>query len=120
LALAQRVARAAGSTRGRAVGALLVSDDGRLLAASAHRTVGRRADHAELLLAQRWWSVRRAAFPSGARVYVTREPCRMCAAALASLLAPHPVIAVVFGEAETGPSSRGSALAARQRACGGQ
>jgi tRNA(Arg) A34 adenosine deaminase TadA len=114
LALAEVVAGAAGAAP-RRVGAVLVDAEGRLLAAAAHRTVGRRADHAELLLAQRWWSKLRAPFPPGARMYVTREPCRMCAAAVVELLSPVPADGVVFRDPETGPSSLRSALSGRQR-----
>lgn len=115
LALAEAVAASVGVAGRRTVGAVLVDAEGRLLGAAAHRTVGRRAEHAELLLAQRWWSRRGSPFPPGARMYVTREPCRMCAGAVVSLLPSEPLHAVVFRDAETGPSASRSPLAERQR-----
>lgn len=93
LALAQaRLALAAGEVP---VGAVVVDGEGRLLARARNQT-GRAGDptaHAELLALQAAQRARGKARLAGCTLYVTLEPCAMCAGA--ALLAR--VDAVVFG-----------------------
>jgi tRNA(Arg) A34 adenosine deaminase TadA len=72
-------------------------------------------DHAELRLVHRWWHENRAPFPEGSTLYVTLEPCRMCAGAI-SQLAP-PGFKVFFRERELGPSARHPYFSSRQIPC---
>jgi len=67
------------------VGAIIVDSAGALIA-TAHNEVESRRDptaHAELLCIQRALSVRGDKFLEGCTLYVTLEPCAMCAGAIA-------------------------------------
>ena len=83
LALAEAEAAAA---RGEVpVGAVLVDRDGRVLAAAGNQvgTDGDPTAHAEMLVLRRGAAQLGAKHLAGCDLYVTLEPCAMCAAAIA-------------------------------------
>src|SRR5215470_8108895 len=83
LALAEAKAAAA---RGEVpVGAVLVDAEGRVLAAAGNRVEAHRdpTAHAELLALRAGAARRGAKYLDGCDLYVTLEPCAMCAAAIA-------------------------------------
>ncbi|SBW12498.1 putative enzyme [uncultured Alphaproteobacteria bacterium] len=83
--VALRLARAAGEAGEVPVGAVVVDAGGRLLAAAANRTEA-DADptaHAELLAIRAACALRGEPRLPDCDLYVTLEPCAMCAAAIA-------------------------------------
>ena len=91
-------ARRAGEAGEVPVGAVVVSSDGRLLAATGNETIGQNdpTAHAEIL------ALRQAAAQignyrlTGGTVYTTIEPCAMCAGALVNAR----VTRLVYGAAD--------------------
>lgn len=96
----------------RPVGAALhVEGQGTLMAARNHN--GRnRVHHAEFCLASAWWAEHRCPLPAGTTIFVTLQPCRMCAAALVAI-APVGGIVVRFRDVDPGRLARCTALDAR-------
>lgn len=83
--VALRLARAAGEAGEVPVGAVVVDAGGRLLSAAANRTEA-DADptaHAELLVIRAACALRGEPRLPDCDLYVTLEPCAMCAAAIA-------------------------------------
>lgn len=84
MALALEEARAA-SQRGEVpVGAVLVGNDGAVLARDGNRVIARRdpTAHAEILVIQAAAKTLESERLTGCSLYVTLEPCTMCAAAI--------------------------------------
>ncbi|WP_372840923.1 nucleoside deaminase [Phaeovulum sp.] len=106
-ALAQ--ARAAGARGEVPVGAVVVSPDGRVIAAEGNRT-RERADptaHAEILALRAACAAAGSERLPGHDLYVTLEPCPMCAAALSFAR----IARLYYGAAD--PKSGGVANGAR-------
>lgn len=84
LALAE--ARAAGARGEVPVGAVILSPDGRLLAAAGNRTreLHDPTAHAEILAIRAACAALEAERLPGCDLYVTLEPCAMCGAAIAA------------------------------------
>lgn len=84
MALALEEARAAAAEGEVPAGCVIVDADGVLLARAHNRTeTARRATaHAEILALEAAFRARGAWRLAGARLYVTKEPCPMCAGAL--------------------------------------
>jgi tRNA(Arg) A34 adenosine deaminase TadA len=91
----------------RPVGAVLVDPSGRLIAAARNRNGRCRVRHAELSLVQAWGEAR-GALPAGSTLWVTLQPCRMCAAWWVA--ASGGQSDVVFAERDPGPMAQGTAL----------
>jgi tRNA(adenine34) deaminase len=85
MALALAEAEAAGARGEVPVGAVLVDGEGRVLAAAGNRVESDRdpTAHAEMLVLRAGATRRGAKHLSGCDLYVTLEPCAMCAAAIA-------------------------------------
>ncbi len=107
--LAIEVARQARAAGNHPFGAILVGPDGAVLmqAGNAHGEAGDRTGHAERLLMTRASLAYSAEFMAGCTMYVSAEPCAMCAGAaywagvgslvyglserdLGALIGPHP------------------------------
>ncbi len=84
MSLALAEARAAAERGEVPVGAVVVAADGRLLAQAGNRTreLNDPTAHAEMLAIRAACTALGAERLSGADVYVTLEPCPMCAAAI--------------------------------------
>lgn len=81
--LAIKVARQARAGGNHPFGAILVGPDGAVLmqAGNAHGEAGDRTGHAERLLMTRASLLYSAEFMAGCTMYVSAEPCAMCAGA---------------------------------------
>lgn len=99
--------------RHRPVQAWLVDPAGRVLEHADNRNGRHRTEHAELRLVQRWWAGHRAPLPAGCEVWVSLQPCRMCAAALVGMAAPGRALRVVYGRADPGRFAKNTALETR-------
>lgn len=95
----------------RPVGAALVGPDGRVLLACRNEGGRNRVHHAELALCQTWWCMHRTPFPAGSMLFVTLQPCRMCAEML-QRLATGP-LAVRFRDVDPGRFARSTVLERR-------
>ena len=107
LALSQ--ARSAAARGEVPVGAVIVAPDGRVLAAEGNRT-RQRADptaHAEMLAIRAAAAALGSERLTGSTLYVTLEPCPMCAGAIAAAR----IARLVYGAAD--PKSGGVAHGAR-------
>ncbi len=84
MALALLQAEEAGQRGEVPVGAVLATADGKVLARAGNRTVAGRdpTAHAEMLALREGAAVLGAARLEGCDLYVTLEPCAMCAAAI--------------------------------------
>ncbi len=100
------------ASRARPVVALLFDADGAVLDAARNTHGTHRLHHAELNLVQRWHAHQGPTFPPGARVVVTLQCCRMCAALLVDA-APLGGFDVAYVTPEPGRFGRGTALQAR-------
>lgn len=89
--------------RPRAVGALALDPSGTLLGVARNSNAIDRTQHAELNLLQGLGPL-----PAGAHVWVSLEPCKMCAAALAASCPEG--LQVTFLEHDPGPMARATAL----------
>ena len=94
--------------RDRPVVAVLRDADGAVLDAARNTNGTHRLRHAEVNLVQRWQARGHSTFPAGARVDVSLQCCRMCAALLVQM-APHGV-EVRYGRPETGPMGHSTEL----------
>ena len=94
----------------RAVGAVLVSPDGELWAASANTNASNRTYHAEVNVLTDAWLLHKSKLPRGTRLYATLQPCKMCAG-LAWELAEEPgALEVYYALEDPGPAARDSVL----------
>lgn len=91
----------------RPVGAVLVGASGRVIAAARNRNGRCRVRHAELSLLQAWGEAN-GPIPAGSTLWVTLQPCRMCAAWWVA--ASGGAARVVFAERDPGPMAQGTAL----------
>lgn len=114
-ALVRRAAEVGGQAGGiawgrhRAVGAVLAVD-GRIVAAAANRNGVHKCEHAELRLVQGWTERERRGLPEGARLAVSLQCCRMCAAVIVG--AAEGRVEVLFAEVDPGRLAMGTALQA--------
>ncbi|NBW80416.1 hypothetical protein EBR21_01555 [bacterium] len=94
----------------RSIECWLVSQEGRLLA-TAVNTAGRdRTRHAEMNLMRIWWQRERRPLPRGSRLWVTLEPCAMCAGALWECVEDRSDFKVLFLEPDRGTAVARSVL----------
>ncbi|MEN9825873.1 MAG: hypothetical protein RI953_1618 [Pseudomonadota bacterium] len=94
----------------RSIECWLVSHEGRLLA-TASNTAGRdRTRHAEMNLMKLWWQRERRPLPRGSRLWVTLEPCAMCAGALWECVEDRIDFRVFFLEHDPGSAVARSVL----------
>ncbi len=79
--LASEIQRGSGPDylQDRAVGAVLVDADGRVLAQAANSNSSNKTLHAEVKLVQAFIRKHGGAIPDGARIFTTLKPCKMCA-----------------------------------------
>ena len=96
--------------RDRAIGAVLVSRDGELLAHSVNTNAINRFCHAEINLLRQLQSGGVRRIPAGASLYVTLKPCRMCAAMILAYSEDPSTIHVYFDEDDPGTNARRTAL----------
>ncbi len=91
------------------VGAAVVAADGRLLAADGNRTLERRdpTAHAEMLVIRQACAALESERLIGCTLFVTLEPCAMCASAIAQAR----IAILVYGAAD--PKTGGVAQGAR-------
>ena len=84
MALALDAARAAGSAGEVPIGAVIVDGDGRVIAAAGNRTITDHdpTAHAEILAIREACAQIGSERLTGCDLYVTLEPCPMCAAAI--------------------------------------
>lgn len=92
----------------RAVGAVLTDAEDRPILGATNRNALNRTLHAEVNLLQGYWDRFQTPLPEGARIYVTLQCCRMCAALIHSCAGNQ--IAVFYGEKDPGPMARNTAL----------
>lgn len=107
-ALAHREQHGPRATRDRAVVALLIGPDGAVLEAARNTHGTHRLRHAEVNLIQRWG----APIPADARVLVSTQCCRMCAALLARAAADPRALDVRYADPEPGRFGQQTALQA--------
>jgi len=102
-------ARAAGARGEVPVGAVIVGPDGALIAAAGNRTRELKdpTAHAEMLAIRAACAARGSERLTGHALYVTLEPCAMCAAAIAAAR----VSRLIYGASD--PKSGGVAQGAR-------
>ena len=107
--LALTEARAAGARGEVPVGAVLVAADGTVLARAGNRTreLNDPTGHAEILVIREACAALQSERLAGTDLYVTLEPCAMCAAAIAAAR----IARVYYGAAD--PKSGGVAQGAR-------
>lgn len=107
--LALEQARAAGLRGEVPVGAVIIGPDGRVLAAEGNRTRELKdpTAHAEILAIRSACAALEAERLTGCDLYVTLEPCAMCAAAIAAAR----VARLYYGASD--PKSGGVAQGAR-------
>lgn len=98
-------------TRDRAVAALLLSNEGELLASAVNTNASNRTLHAEVNLVQGFWLRHGRGLPPGSRVIVTLRCCKMCAAMILHAAEEPSSIHVYYGEDDPGRMARNSALA---------
>ena len=96
--------------RDRRVGAALVAEDGRLLAASANTNGANRTLHAELNVLLATWERTRARLAPGTRLYATLRPCKMCAGLVWDLAEQPGTVAVYYAEDDPGSAARNTVL----------
>ena len=86
MALALTEAEAAGARGEVPVGAVLVDANGKVLAQDGNRTreFHDPTAHAEMLVIRTAWRLLESQRLPGAQLYVTLEPCAMCASAIAA------------------------------------
>ena len=114
-ALLANAARAAASARrvgprrerDRRVGAALAIGD-RVRATAVNRNATHRCEHAEWRLVHGWTERTGSGLPTGARIGVTLQCCRMCAALIAA--AADGPVEVVYAEEDRGRLARGTVL----------
>lgn len=84
MACALDAARAAGSAGEVPIGAVIVDGEGRVIAAAGNRTITDRdpTAHAEILVIREACARTGSERLTGCDLYVTLEPCPMCAAAI--------------------------------------
>lgn len=109
MGLALDEARAAAAREEVPVGAVLIGPDGAVLARAGNRTreLNDPTAHAEMLVIREACRVLGAERLTGCDLYVTLEPCAMCAAAIAAAR----VARIYYGAAD--PKSGGVAQGAR-------
>ncbi|MFZ9519084.1 MAG: Bd3614 family nucleic acid deaminase [Silvanigrellaceae bacterium] len=94
----------------RSIECWLLSREGRLLA-TAPNTAGRdRTRHAEMNLLKNWWQRERRPLPRGGRLWVTLEPCSMCAGAIWECVEDKADFKVLFLEQDFGSAAARSVL----------
>lgn len=108
--IAQALPRGTGplAAQDRPVVAALAGPDGRVLGATRNTAGRNRTLHAEVNLVQGWWAQHRTPLPDGSTVYVSLQPCRMCAALLAHAAGGR--LTVCYGAPDPGRFARGTAL----------
>jgi tRNA(Arg) A34 adenosine deaminase TadA len=82
-----------------------------VLGVAGNRNAARRCEHAELRLVQGWTERTGTPLPDGARVAVTLQCCRMCAAVLVS--AADGRLDVLYAEPDPGRLAQHTALQQR-------
>lgn len=92
--------------RDRAIAALALSPEGALLSWGLNSSRDNRTLHAELNLVQRYWRAHQKKLPPHTRVYVSRKPCRMCAALLFEATKDAPTLRVIYADDDPGPNAR--------------
>lgn len=109
MGLALEQARAAGARGEVPVGAVLIGPDGRALSAAGNRTreLNDPTAHAEILVIREGCVALGSERLTGCDLYVTLEPCAMCAAAIAAAR----IARLYYGAAD--PKSGGVAHGAR-------
>ena len=109
MTLALEEARAAAERGEVPVGAVIVSENGTILAQAGNRTreMSDPTAHAEILAIRAACAAAGSERLTGAALYVTLEPCAMCAAAIAAAR----IARLYFGAAD--PKSGGVAQGAR-------
>ena len=96
--------------RDRPVAALLVGPDGAILGGSINTNSKDRTRHAEVNLIQGWYARTGLEIPSGARIFVTLKPCRMCSAMILECAGDRNAIQVLYAEDDPGPQARNTCL----------
>ena len=111
-ALAARVPRSPSQRYlcNRAVGAVLVSAEGKILAQSVNQNAKNRTFHAEVTLIQSYWARYRQPFPCGTTLYVTLKPCKMCSAMIVRMAKDMRNFKVIYREDDPGPHARHTLL----------
>jgi len=111
LGLARSIPRAEARFRSdRPVAALLLSGEGRVLSAGVNAVARNRCLHAEANLVRRLARRTGRGVPAGARLFVTLEPCKMCAGAIWCAAVERSGLRVHYAEADPGPAARDTVL----------
>lgn len=96
--------------RDRAIGAVLVSAAGELLAHAVNTNARNRTCHAEMNLLRQLSFGGIRAIPREAKLYVTRKPCKMCAAMILSFCEDPKSNRVIYDEDDPGTNAQRTAL----------
>ncbi len=99
--------------RDRAVAAVLISREGRPLAAAVNTNALDRTRHAEVNLLQGWWEREQKPLPPGCRILVSLQCCRMCAGMIWRMATEPLQIHVDYMQKDPGPMAQGTILQAR-------
>jgi hypothetical protein len=94
----------------RAVSAILLSSDLKVLAAARNSNAKERTRHAELELVQGYFAQHHSPIPAGALLIVSLKPCRMCAAAIARAAEDIRTLKVLYLQDDPGPFARATEL----------
>ncbi|MDR3606695.1 MAG: Bd3614 family nucleic acid deaminase [Oligoflexia bacterium] len=110
--LAQSVARGKAPlyASDRPIGAVLVSQQGELLAYGANTNARNRSCHAEMNLLRTLYARTGKPIPAGSTLYVTLKPCRMCAGMIWDFCEDARTIRVLYDENDPGPHAQRTAL----------
>ncbi len=103
--------------RDRAVGAVLVSAEGELLAQAYNSNHSNRTLHAEVRLLQDWgFRTGGAPIPAGAQLFVTLKPCKMCAGMLFYCAENPSTLQIWYDQFDPGPHARATILESQTKA----
>lgn len=94
----------------RGIAALLIGADGEILSYGINSNSINKTLHAEVNLVQRYYRETKGKIPSGARLFSTHKPCKMCAGMIYHWCEKPGSVEILYGVEETGGLSRNTIL----------
>ena len=94
----------------RKVGAVLLSKEGKVISTAWNTNSVNRTHHAELKLIRNYLTEHNTFVPEDCSLYVTLQPCAMCAAQIFTFVKRPESIKIFYLNADPGPLSKNSVL----------
>lgn len=94
----------------RKIAALLLSEEGRILAWAINSSARNKTLHAEVSLVQSYCRRTGELLPAGSRIYTTLKSCKMCAGMIWSAAREPLSLRVYFDQDDPGPKARATVL----------